>query len=305
MAGGVALNCVANGKIIKEGIFEDIWIQPAAGDAGGALGAALLTSQLKNPKKMLKNNKNDFLAGSLLGPSFSNSEIFNSLKKVGAKAKKFDNRILIKKTVEAISNDNVVGWFQGKMEFGPRALGNRPIIANPRSEKMQKNLNLKIKYRESFRPFAPAILKEKLGTWFKAKIKSPYMLIVFAIEDKKLFKKNLKKKFFGLQKLYEKRSVIPAVTHVDNTARVQTVDKNINPLFYNLINAFYKKTKCPILINTSFNIRSEPIVCTPEDAFKCFMGTEMDLLVIGNYLLYKKDQDKKLIKDYRIEFVLD
>jgi carbamoyltransferase len=191
------------------------------------------------------------------------------------------------------------------MEFGPRALGNRSILADPRSEKMQKNLNLKIKYRESFRPFAPAILVEKLNSWFNAKIKSPYMLLVYEVKDSKLYKKNSKNKNAGLKKLYEKRSIIPAVTHVDNTARVQTVDKNTNLLFYNLINAFYKKTKCPILINTSFNIRSEPIVCTPEDAFKCFMGTEMDLLVIGNYLIYKKEQDKALIKDYRKDFVLD
>ncbi len=306
MAGGVALNCVINGKIIKEGIFEDIWVQPAAGDAGGALGAALIAFHKNDKTKRFKKKQKDTMKGSLLGPSYNNSDIRSELSKVGARVQYMRKDALLKETVKALRNQKIIGWFQGKMEFGPRALGNRSILADPRSEKMQKNLNLKIKYRESFRPFAPSIIEEKIGEWFSIKTLSPYMLFVYDVNKTKLIK-NIKKndKLIGIQKLYRKRSVIPAVTHVDNSARIQTVGKNTNPLYYELIKKFYKDTKCPILINTSFNIRSEPIVCSPSEAFRCLMGTDMDLLVIGNYLVYKTEQDNNLIKDYRENFNLD
>ena len=302
MAGGVALNCVANGKIIEQGIFDDIWVQPAAGDAGGALELPLFAFYQNNTKKKSKRLYQDEMKGSYLGPAYNDKMIDTELKKIGAIAKKFSQDKIITKTVSALKNEKVVGWFQGRMEFGPRALGNRSILADPRSKSMQKNLNLKIKFRESFRPFAPSIIKEKLSDWFDAKKLSPYMLLVYKVRNSKI-KKSTKRS--NLNDIYEIRSEIPAVTHVDNTARVQTVDKKTNPLYYKLINAFYKATNCPILINTSFNIRSEPIVNTPEDAFRCLMGTNMDILVIGNFILYKEDQDKRLIKDYKDNFVLD
>ena len=306
MAGGVALNCVANGKIVKEGIFDDIWIQPAAGDAGGALGAALFANYKISPKKVIKNKNIDGQQGSLLGPKFSNDEILKSLKEAGAKSKKYNYEKIFELTSEAISKGKVIGWFQGRMEFGPRALGNRSILADPRSSKMQKNLNLKIKFRESFRPFAPSVLKEYLYKWFDCKNESPYMLLVYKVLHNKLKnKKTQKGNKSGLSRLYDIRSKVPAVTHVDNTARVQSVEAKTNPMYYKLLKSFYKKTSCPMLINTSFNIRSEPIVCTPKDAFKCLMGTDMDILVIGNYIVKKLDQDKKLTLDYRKEFVLD
>ena len=307
MAGGVALNCVANGKILKEKIFDKIWIQPAAGDAGGALGAALyIWNKLSTKKPVKKDNRNDLMKYSYLGPDFTNQEISKELNGLGANIKFFNEKNIIEETSKAINKGKIVGWFQGKMEFGPRALGNRSILADPRSTKIQKTLNLKIKYRESFRPFAPTILEEYVQDWFKINTNSPYMLLVAYIKDSLLevIKKN-EKKFHGLDKLKVKRSIIPAVTHVDNSARIQTVGKEQNPLFYKLLKKINEETNCPILVNTSFNIRGEPIVCFPKDAFRCLMGTEMDMLVIGNYIIKKEKQNPNLIIEYKDNFELD
>ncbi len=293
LAGGVALNCVANGVIMKKKYFKNIWIQPAAGDSGGALGAALCAWHLHFKKDRIINKNKDAMNGSLLGPEFKNKNIEFELKKCGASFKKLSNSELIKCIVKNLSNEKVIGWMQGRMEFGPRALGSRSIIADPRSSKMQKLLNLKIKYRESFRPFAPSVLSEKANDWFDLSQDSPYMLLVTNLRKDKCFKMTKKEmSLFGIEKLNISRSKIPAVTHVDYSARVQTVHKNTNPMYHSLIYNFYKKTGCPILVNTSFNIRSEPIVCSPIDAFKCFMGTELDVLVIGNYILYKENQNQ-------------
>ena len=305
MAGGVALNCVANGKILKKNIFDNVWIQPASGDAGGSLGACL-AFWYKHLKKNRVINKNDSMQGSLLGPEYKQNDIEEKLTNLGAKFETFNQDDLINKTVSSIINGDAVGWFQGRMEFGPRALGARSILGDPRSEKMQKNLNLKVKYRESFRPFAPSVLEDDLEDWFDIKIESPYMLIVGNVSKNKSFNMNEEeKKLFGIEKLNIKRSEIPAVTHVDYSARIQTVNLERNKLYYKLILEFKKKTGCPILINTSFNIRGEPIVCTPAEAFKCFMGTEMDTLVIGNCFLKKDNQNKNLLKNYRNQFELD
>ena len=305
LAGGVALNCVANGKILKEKIFENIWIQPAAGDAGGSLGAALAL-WYTNPKNKRTVNNLDDMKGSYLGTEFSQNEIEKELKSIGAKFKTFNYEDLINQTCEKLSSENVIGWFQGRMEFGPRALGGRSILGDPRSDKMQKNLNLKVKYRESFRPFAPSVLKEDLSNWFDMTVDSPYMLLVAEINKKKKIEMTEdQKKLFGIELLNVKRSEIPAVTHIDYSARVQTVSKNINNRYYDLISKFKKKTGCPIIVNTSFNVRGEPIVNTPTDAFNCFMGTELDYLVIGNCILDKNEQDPKLKKDYSKEFELD
>ncbi len=304
LAGGVALNCVANSKIFEAKHFKNIWIQPASGDAGGSLGSALYFwhNELNGIKKINKDN----MKGSFLGPYFNESEIKNELIKCGAKFKVFNNNEVISKTVEALTKGKAVGWFQGKMEFGPRSLGSRSIIADPRSESMQKNLNLKIKYRESFRPFAPAILREDVNDWFNIDIDSPYMLFVSKIKKHLQIKLNQKlNNLFGIEKLNIKRSKIPAVTHVDYSARVQTVHKKSNPKFHLLISKFKEKTKCPILVNTSFNVRGEPIVCTPTDAFKCFMGTELDMLVIENFILIKDNQNKDLIENYKNKYELD
>ena len=305
MAGGVALNCVANGKILKKNIFDNIWIQPASGDAGGSLGACL-AFWYKHLKKNRVIDKNDSMQGSLLGPEYKQNDIEEKLTDLGAKFETFNLDELINKTVSSIINGDAVGWFQGRMEFGPRALGSRSILGDPRSEKMQKNLNLKVKYRESFRPFAPSILEDDLENWFDIKIESPYMLMVGNVSKKKSFNMSEEeKKLFGIEKLNTKRSEIPAVTHVDYSARIQTVNFERNKLYYKLISEFKKKTGCPILINTSFNIRGEPIVCTPAEAFKCFMGTEMDTLVIGNCFLKKDNQNKNLLTNYRNQFELD
>ncbi len=305
LAGGVALNCVANGKILDEKIFEEIWIQPASGDAGGSLGAALAFYHLEK-KKERKINKKDKMNGSYLGPSFGNEEIKNKLEKLGANFEYLDDEKLLDKTVLDLSDGKAVGWFQGRMEFGPRALGGRSIIGDPRSDTMQKNLNLKVKYRESFRPFAPSVLREDVNNWFEIDEDSPYMLFVAQIKkDKQMLMSDDEKKLFGIDKLNIKRSEIPAVTHVDYSARIQTVDKDTNRKYYNLIEKFKEKTNCPVLVNTSFNIRGEPIVNTPEDAFKCFMGTELDSLFIGNYYLEKSKQNKKSNKDYINNFQLD
>ena len=305
LAGGVALNCVANGKILKENIFENIWIQPAAGDAGGSLGAALALWYDNQSNDRNVNHKDD-MKGSYLGPEFTQTEIEKELNSIGAKFDILDYENLISQTSDHLSNEKAIGWFQGRMEFGPRALGGRSILGDPRSEKMQKTLNLKVKYRESFRPFAPSILKEDLPNWFNLKVDSPYMLLVAdVIDEKKIKMTNEQNKLFGIDKLNIKRSEIPAVTHVDYSARIQTVSSITNKPYYDLISKFKEKTGCPVIVNTSFNVRGEPIVNTPKDAFNCFMGTELDYLVIGNCILDKNKQDSKLKKDYTKEFELD
>ncbi len=304
LAGGVALNCVANGKIFKKNLFKNIWVQPAAGDAGGSIGAALAYwyKELKQPR----TNYTDQMKGSYLGPNFTNNEIEKSLIKLNAKFKLMKTNELIQKTANELANNKIVGWFQGKMEFGPRALGCRSILADPRSENMQKELNLKIKFRESFRPFAPSVLREELTNWFDLNADSPYMLLVANIKKEKIIKMSEKdENLFGIDKLNIKRSIIPAVTHVDYSARIQTVHKETNPKYYNLITEFNNLTKCPVLVNTSFNVRGEPIVCSVEDAYNCFMGTNLDVLVIEDFILFKEDQDKSLIKDYKNKFDLD
>jgi len=305
LAGGVALNCVANGKILKEKIFDNIWIQPAAGDAGGSLGAALALWHLDQGNER-KININDDMKGSYLGPEFTQNQIEEELKSIGAIYESVDYEKLINLTSEHLSNEKAIGWFQGRMEFGPRALGGRSILGDPRSEKMQKNLNLKVKYRESFRPFAPSILKEDLSKWFNLNVESPYMLIVAEIKsEKKIEMTEEQKQLFGIDKLNIKRSEIPAVTHVDYSARIQTVNQKNNKYYYDLISKFKEITGCPVIVNTSFNVRGEPIVNTPTDAFNCFMGTELDYLVIGNCILEKNKQDQNLKKDYTKQFELD
>ena len=305
LAGGVALNCVANGKILKEKIFENMWIQPAAGDAGGSLGAALAYWHIEQNNER-KISSTDDMQGSYLGPLYSQKEIERKLNDLGAKFETLNEEYLINKTSEDLSKGNAIGWFQGRMEFGPRALGARSIIGDPRSPTMQKNLNLKVKYRESFRPFAPSVLREDVSDWFKIEIDSPYMLLVAEINEKK--KTSLsedQEKLFGIEKLNAKRSEIPAVTHVDYSARIQTVHQETNLKYYKLIKKFKEKTGCPVIVNTSFNVRGEPIVNTPEDAFNCFMGTELDKLVIGNCYLDKKKQEQSLKKDYTKKFEFD
>jgi len=305
MAGGVALNCVANGKIFKEKIFENIWIQPAAGDAGGALGAALALWHKELNNERLSPLK-DQMQGSYLGPSFNEDEIEKTLINLGAKYKKFSEEDMLKTTAEELSKEKTIGWFQGRMEFGPRALGARSIIADPRSSKMQKTLNLKVKFRESFRPFAPSILKEDLSDWFELDKDSPYMLLVATIN--KSIRREMteeENKLFGIDKLNIKRSEVPAITHIDYSARIQTVHRETNPKYYKLLKNFKEITKCPILVNTSFNVRGEPIVCTIQDSYKCFMGTDLDMLVCGNFILQKSEQDKNLKEDYKNKFKLD
>jgi len=305
LAGGVALNCVANGKILKEKIFDNVWIQPAAGDAGGSLGAALALWYIEQSNTR-KINKNDSMKGSYLGCEFNQQQIEKELVSLGANFQTFEYKSLIEKTAEFLANEKAIGWFQGRMEFGPRALGGRSILGDPRSDKMQKNLNLKVKYRESFRPFAPSILREDLSKWFDLDVDSPYMLLVSNINaEKKIEMTEQQKQLFGIDKLNIKRSEIPAVTHVDYSARIQTVTKNTNKSYFDLITKFKEKTGCPLIVNTSFNVRGEPIVNTPTDAFNCFMGTELDYLVIGNCILNKNDQDPTLKKDYTKEFELD
>jgi len=305
LAGGVALNCVANGKILNEKIFKNIWIQPAAGDAGGSLGAALALWYIEQ-RNTREISSQDSMQGSYLGPEYSQNEIENELNKLGAIFKTLDEDNLIEKTAEDLTSENAIGWFQGRMEFGPRSLGGRSILGDPRSPHMQKNLNLKVKYRESFRPFAPSVLVEDTSEWFDINIESPYMLLVSNVNKKKTFEMNEdQRKLFGIDKLNIKRSEIPAVTHVDYSARIQTVNKNTNEKYYKLINKFKEKTGCPIIVNTSFNVRGEPIVNTPTDAFNCFMGTELDKLVIGNCYLEKEKQNPNLKKNYSSEFELD
>jgi carbamoyltransferase len=305
LAGGVALNCVANSRVLRDGKFENIWIQPAAGDAGGAVGAALAAVHLFKRQPRMTNSC-DGMHGALLGPSYSQSDIEQRLKASGARFTAVSEDDMVAITAQALANQQAVGWFQGRMEFGPRALGARSILGDPRSLTMQKNLNLKIKYRESFRPFAPAVLREDVADWFELDDDCPYMLLVAKVQQNhRCMTAGDEQAPVGIDKLNVIRSDIPAVTHVDYSARVQTVDANTNPLFYRLLRAFKKRTACPVLVNTSFNVRGEPIVCTPEDAFRCFMGTDLDMLVVGNCVLQKSVQDGHLKQDYRSNVELD
>jgi carbamoyltransferase len=307
LAGGVALNCVSNGELLRSGVFDDIWIQPAAGDAGGALGAALSIwhEYLDNPRTA---NPADSMKGAYLGCHYSDDEIETYLKSVNASYQRLDDDSLMRQLAEILDDGHVIGWMQGRMEFGPRALGSRSILGDPRNSKMQSVMNLKIKYRESFRPFAPIVLADRVGDYFKHKGKSPYMLIVAPVKEEiRLPMTDEQKQLFGIEKLNVPRSELPAITHVDYSARLQTVHEETNPRLYHLINAFDARSGCAVLVNTSFNVRGEPIVNTPEDAYRCFMRTEMDYLVIENYLLVKPDQPvwKKNDDDWKNEFELD
>ncbi|HAY46006.1 MAG TPA: hypothetical protein DCY55_06930, partial [Gammaproteobacteria bacterium] len=306
LAGGVALNCVSNGRLLREGPYKDIWVQPAAGDAGGALGCALAV-HYGDADAVRKVDKPDSMHGSYLGPSFSGTSIETPLKKLGAVYQVMEDQNMYEKLAELLDDGKVIGWFQGRMEFGPRALGGRSIIGDPRSSQMQSVMNLKIKYRESFRPFAPSVRAEKVADWFEQDSPSPYMLMVAPIQhDKRLELNEHDQSLFGIDKLNVARSQLPAVTHVDYSARIQTVHEDTNPRYYRLLEAFENRTDCPVLINTSFNVRGEPIVCTPEDAYRCFMRTEMDYLVIENYLLSKPKQPEWQDDDqWKQEFELD
>ncbi|MBP1691438.1 MAG: putative carbamoyl transferase [Bacteroidetes bacterium] len=307
LAGGVALNCVGNGRILREGPFEHIWIQPAAGDAGGALGAALYAWHVYLEKDRTVGTGRDSQSGSFLGPAYSDEEIEEFLMANHAVYRKLGREDLLEEVADLIAGENVVGWHQGRMEFGPRALGARSILGDARSPKMQGVMNLKIKFRESFRPFAPSVLREHVSEYFAMDCDSPYMLLVApVVHDRRITMSGDEEKLFGIEKLNVPRSGIPAVTHVDYSARVQTVDRDTNPLFTELIERFYRKTGCPVIINTSFNVRGEPIVCTPAEAYRCFMRTQMDALAMGSYLLAKKDQPE-LTKDspWMQEFALD
>jgi len=306
LAGGVALNCVANGKILRDGRFKHIWIQPASGDAGGALGAALAVYyiHLKNQRRIAPTG--DSMNGAYLGPEFGDGEIQSRLRAAGAQFERLTTGEMIEACAEDLAAGNAVGWFQGRMEFGPRALGARSILGDPRSPTMQRTLNLKIKFRESFRPFAPAVTRESVADWFELDEDSPYMLLVANVRrDRCISMPEDAKNLFGIDKLNVPRSDIPAVTHVDYSARIQTVSAETNPLFHALLQAFERRTGCAVLVNTSFNVRGEPIVCTPEDAYRCFMGTEIDTLVVGNCLMRKRDQPGDLIKQYHTSFALD
>lgn len=306
LAGGVALNCVANGILLREDIFDNIWIQPAAGDAGGALGAALSTWFLHHNKKRVASKARDAMKGAYLGPEFSDAEIEAELTACGAVFKKLSENQMIEEVASALDDEKAVGWMQGRMEFGPRALGGRSIIADPRSPVMQRQLNLKVKYRESFRPFAPSVLREDVSEWFEHEIDSPYMLFVADVQnDKRRAMTKEEEALFGIDKLNVPRSSVPAITHVDYSARLQTVHADTNPRYHAVISRFKEKTGCPMVVNTSFNVRGEPIICTPTDAFKCFMGTEMDVLAVGNYVLYKEQQDETLKENYEERYELD
>jgi carbamoyltransferase len=305
LAGGVALNCVANGKVLRDGRFDNIWIQPAAGDAGGAVGAALAAYHIFKDQPR-KTDGTDGMSGAFLGPGFSQADIERRLTAAGARFAVSAEEEMIEITARALAEEKAVGWFQGRMEFGPRSLGARSILGDPRSPAMQKNLNLKVKYRESFRPFAPAVLREDVSEWFDLASDSPYMLVVADVrETKRRHMSPEEQALFGIDKLNVARSEIPAVTHVDYSARIQTVHADTNPLFHRLLGRFKALTGCPVLVNTSFNVRGEPIVCTPEDAFRCFMGNDLDLLVVGNCVLQKAEQDPGLKRDYSSAFEAD
>ncbi|MDP4908748.1 MAG: carbamoyltransferase [Burkholderiaceae bacterium] len=306
LAGGVALNCVANGKLLRENIFDNIWIQPAAGDAGGALGAALAAYHLmlKGPRHVTPSR--DAMKGSYLGPEFSSTDVAERLAQSGAVFSMHSDDEITELTAQALADGKAVGWHCGRMEFGPRALGARSIIADPRSGNMQKTLNLKVKYRESFRPFAPSVLREDVSQWFEMNVDSPYMLLVADIvKDKRRVMTAQEESLFGIDKLNIPRSDIPAVTHVDYSARIQTVHSGTNPRYHQLLKRFKALTGCPVLVNTSFNVRGEPIVSSPEDAFRCFMGTELDVLVVGHAFLRKEDQSQSLLADYKLQYELD
>jgi carbamoyltransferase len=306
LAGGVALNCVANGKILRDGAFERIWIQPAAGDAGGSLGAALAAHHLFKGQPRQLNGAQDGMSGAYLGPAFEQAEIERRLRASGAVFEVIPDQPMIAGTADALAGGKAVGWFQGRMEFGPRALGGRSILGDARSPTMQKMLNLKVKYRESFRPFAPSVLREHVADWFELDDDSPYMLLVAdVVQSRRRLMNEDEEALFGIDKLNVVRSEIPAVTHVDYSARIQTVHADTNPRYHDLLSAFHQRTGCPVLVNTSFNVRGEPIVCTPEDAFHCFMGTEIELLVAGNCVLQKEQQDPALKRDYKDAFELD
>jgi carbamoyltransferase len=305
LAGGVALNCVANGKILRDGAFKNIWIQPASGDAGGAVGAALAAWH-QHLGKERRVNGHDLMEGAYLGPSYSAQEVESRLTEAGAKFTVASDEDMLETAATSLVAGEAVGWMQGRMEFGPRSLGARSILGDPRSSTMQKTLNLRIKYRESFRPFAPAILREDVADWFEIDVESPYMLLVAdVLGARRRPVTDEEEARFGIDKLNVARSEIPAVTHVDYSARIQTVDKDTNPRFHALISRFKAKTGCPVLVNTSFNVRGEPIVCSPEDAFHCFMGSEIELLVVGNCLLRKSEQNPALKRDYKNQFDLD
>ena len=306
LAGGVALNCVANGKVLRDGQFKGLWIQPAAGDAGGALGAALCAYHLFKEQPRASEHTLDKMRGAYLGPAFDQAEIEARLTKVGARFCALSDEHLIASTADALAEGKAVGWFQGRMEFGPRALGARSVLGDPRSPTMQSVLNLKVKYRESFRPFAPSVLREDVSEWFELEGDSPYMLLVVdVVKHRRREMTDAEDALFGITKLNVPRSTIPAVTHVDYSARVQTVHRETNPRYHALLSAFKARTGCPVLINTSFNVRGEPIVCTPEDAFRCFMGTEIEVLAIGNCYLEKEQQDPARKLDYRAAFAPD
>ncbi len=300
------MNCVANGRVLREGPFENIWIQPAAGDAGGALGAASIVWHQQEDQQRTVNGK-DKMRGSYLGPRFSEDEVREQLDQHGAVYEQLEDAALFPRLAEILDSDNVVGWFQGRMEFGPRALGGRSIVGDPRSSKMQSVMNLKIKYRESFRPFAPSVLAERVSDYFEQDTESPYMLIVAPVQKSlRVEMSDQQKELFGIEKLNVKRSELPAITHVDYSARVQTVHHDTNPRYYDLLKAFDARTGCGVLVNTSFNVRGEPIVCTPDDAYRCFMRTEMDYLVVNDFLLSKKDQPHWEQDDsWKDEFELD
>lgn len=306
MAGGVALNCVANGKLLRDGAFERIWVQPAAGDAGGALGAAYAAHAMHAKQPRHLNGEMDGMKGSYLGPQFSQADIEQRLAAAGARFTSHTEADMLERTVDALEAGHAIGWFQGRMEFGPRALGARSIIGDPRNPNMQKNLNLKIKYRESFRPFAPSVLAEDVGDYFEHEVESPYMLMVADVKrNRRRTMTPEEEQLFGIDKLNVPRSDLPAITHVDYSARIQTVHAETNPRYHQLIASFKKRTGCPVVVNTSFNVRGEPIVHTPEDAFRCFMGCEMETLVVGNCVLRKPDQDPALKIDYKDKFDLD
>ncbi|MHC4072870.1 MAG: carbamoyltransferase family protein [Planctomycetota bacterium] len=306
LAGGVALNCVANGRVLREGPFKNIWIQPAAGDAGGALGAAAIVWHQQEDQERTVNGT-DKMQGAFLGPCFTDDEVREQLDQHGAVYEQLPDRVLFPKVAEILDSDNVVGWFQGRMEFGPRALGGRSIIGDPRSSKMQSVMNLKIKYRESFRPFAPSVLAERVSDYFEQEVASPYMLIVAPVrKDLRVEMTEQQQHLFGIERLNVKRSELPAITHVDYSARVQTVHRDTNPRYYDLLKAFDARTSCGVLVNTSFNVRGEPIVCAPDDAYRCFMRTEMDYLVVNDFLLSKQDQQHWERDDsWKEEFELD
>jgi carbamoyltransferase len=307
LAGGVALNCVGNGRILREGPFKRVWIQPAAGDAGGAIGAAYAAWHLFDNQPRRVDCGKDAMRGAFLGPKFENDHIETFLNSIGAPYNRLDDCVIVERVAAELASEKVVGWLQGPMEFGPRALGGRSILGDPRSPRMQAVMNLKIKYRESFRPFAPSVLRERVGDYFEMDVDSPYMLLVAPVERSRCVEMSAdQKNLWGIDLLNVPRSDIPAVTHVDYSARVQTVHRDTNPRYYALLEAFEKKTGCAVLVNTSFNVRGEPIVCSPEDAYRCFMRTEMDVLVLENCILYKNEQ-KPLSddSDWRKEFELD